>query len=990
MYDLATIKTRGQEWISRFRDVGFVGDLEVSEHEISELAPSVGKYTGRAGWDDEICAALAVVVVNLAYYSPDEIEEGFRWQVLHKLFGRPLQDVNLWQEEIGGPILRLLSRHFYVEDLPGPFRYVRPIMLQAGVPARLGNAFAAFFVELIRTYGIRFSESDYREGCDKTTVQSPWLKSFLRTNGWEYCRDVARIISNLEKGIFDESDVSTLMPRFRLTVKKIRMVMARLPSVAASSDNLPMPRFVLDRINLRLALEFSEKGLEGRYQWLDGTKVRAKRYMLKEHDFGGSLGGKIVYPSGKTETWKMVPWRPEERSWAVFRNNDGSLEISSIDSNMRKVRAGRHLVALPEAESIPEEFVIEVLGDLYLPGFHHLVMKVFDCDLPPGFELPSIGFAVGDSVSECFPELSFVSSIPPLPHTTNAFVGELPEIRIEHWNLGFAERYVLIQEDGTRQHRVPEHLYRSQDTFHLPLGSPPLQGRIYIEPKGRTPKGFWQSPIDYVLLPKAKLVWPIGLNGPDQSLIIELEPGDKFRAEWQQISVERIGPGQWRVPPKLDFVDGQITYQNSVSFHVAGAVHRFTVQGDIVQGQVVWQDRLRDRSTVSLSLSSAECGRRIDLGVADRQGFVKCIDLGPVPRNSRLEVSTDSIRDAFQTRARLAGRLAVRVSHDRVVCSDIVFLHDRLIEKRLFDDPDEEFGSWIECVPHDLRVVLNAMRDMHSKPVKPFSLQGLVIPEQLHVFLLFYEICARILDWQQGSEELSNLLEGDLRSSLTWYVEARYFVEEDRHVNPAMAALLLSRRPQLRRVIAKSRSTPNWRWRNNCAQVIRALRNRRSFGDYKRMVVEWTGHCRRQRWQAARQSRIGRLQGGQILTKAAEDYHYALEGRSNHSVEKSNEYFFSSIRDLELTCNVAVEGLVWEIASALRLMIFFHTHHPQFFSESQKLVGQLGSHWGKLHIVLSKLSGNNSDYDSDKDSLGLSDITPHEKDIELEEALLHD
>jgi hypothetical protein len=988
LYDLATIKTRGRQWIGSFRDVGFVGDLEVSEKEINELAPSVGRYTGRAALDDEICAALAVVVVNLAYYSPDEIEEGFRWQVLHKLFGRPLQDVNLWQEQIGGPILRLLGRHFYVEDLPGPFRYVRPIMLQAGVPDRLRKAFAAFFVELVRTYGLTFSEGDYREGCDKITVQSGWLKSFLRTNGWEYCRDVARIISNLEKGIFTESHISTLILRFRSTVQIIRMVMARLPPVATGPDKLPIPKLVLDRNNLRLALEFSEKGLDGRYQNSDGSKIRARRYMLREHDFVGSLSGKITYPDGKTETWKILPWRPGERSWAVFRNIDGSLEFSSSDSNIRKTRAGRHLIALPEAESIPEEFVIEDLGELYLPGFHQFAIKIFDCDLPPGFELTSIGFAVSDSVSECFPTLRFASSTSRLPFTTNAFSEELPEVAIDHWSPSFADRYLLIWDDGARQHQVPEHLYRAQDSFRLPVGSPPVQGRVYIEPKGRTPKGFWQSPLDYALLPKTKMAWPTGLNDLAQSPVIELEPGDKFRAEWQQSSVETMESGRWRVPPKMDFVDGQIIYDNSVSFNVAGAVHRFKVQGDIVQAQIVWQDRLKDRSIVSLSLSSAECGRRIDLGVADRQGFVKCIGLGPVPRNSRLEVSTDSIRDAFQTHSCPAGRLAVRVPHGRVVCSDVVFLHDLLIQKRIFEDGDEEFRAWIECVPQELSIILQAVRDMRTNPVKQFSLDGSLIPKQLHTFLSFYEICARIFDWQQGLEDLSNLAEGDLRRALTWYVEVQHYVNKDQHVNPSTAARLLSSRPHLGRLIAKNTNQPNWRWRKSCAEALRELRTRRTFSDYKRMVKEWAGYCRRQRWQAASQCRIGRSPGGEMLTKAAEDYYYALEDRNNHSIEKSNEYFFSSNKDLELARTVAAEGLVWEIASALRLMIFFHTHHPQFTSEYRELMSHLGSHWGKLHVFLSKLSGHHLNDESEEDSLGLSDITSHEKDVELEEVML--
>src|SRR6266404_306533 len=120
LYDLETIKNRGREWRNSFPDAGFVGEIEVSEHEIEELCPAVWKFVSRASWDEDICAALAVIVVNLAYYHPEEMGEGFRWHVLHKLSGHRSEDVHVWQQEIGEPILRLLGRYFHAQDVPGP------------------------------------------------------------------------------------------------------------------------------------------------------------------------------------------------------------------------------------------------------------------------------------------------------------------------------------------------------------------------------------------------------------------------------------------------------------------------------------------------------------------------------------------------------------------------------------------------------------------------------------------------------------------------------------------------------------------------------------------------------------------------------------------------------------------------------------------------------------------------------------------------------
>lgn len=982
-YDLHKLKASGNHWIRCFPDIGLVGDLEVSKEEIDALAVSLGRFASRAGWDEEVCAALTVVVVNLAYYSPDEIDEGFRWQVLHKLFGQPMQDVNFWQDQIGSPVLRLLKRHFYVEDIPGPFRYVRPIMLQAGVPARLSNAFATFFLGLSQRYGLQFSKGDYLKGCTEIPVQSSWLRSFLRTNGWEYSRDIARILHHLEKGILTQSHVSSLPQRFRLTVEQIRSMLAHSPSVAKTSDHLPLPKLVLDKNSLRLAIHFSEKGLDGKYRNIDGSKVRMSRYSLQEHDFSGALKGKIIYADGRSENWTIDPWRPKEHSWASFRTTDGSIETSSSDFNGRLVRPGRRLIAVPGVAYIPEEFIVEELGDLFVPGLQNVDIRILECDLPAEFELPEIGLKIGAPGSENFPELRFGDLVNQFPFSTNTFVGSLPQIFIEHWSPAIVEKYVLIHDDGLKTRAIPETLYSSKASFRLPLSLSNTSGRVFIEPKGRTPKGFWQNSLDYTLLPEGKLVWPSGLNGPSDVPVIEIQPAGKFTAEWQQTTIETDAQGRWRVPEKLDYVDGRLSFENRISFYVAGPVYRFAVQGSAIKEDIVWQNDLQERSSITLFLSDKECGQRIELGVADRRGFVKCIDLGPVPRNARLDLSTDSIRDAFETRSCCAGRIAVRGFNKSVVVSDVAFLNESLIAQRLFDDPDDEFSCWVECVPDQLRLLLEKTREMRIRPVSNYPLEDPPIPGQLLTLLRSYDICGRILDWNEKIDRIDELAE-PLRVGLTWYSLAKSFVENETGVNPAEASRLITERPALSEIFPKS--SPRQRWRRTLASILWALRDRKSLSDYRRLINEWSSNCRRRHWQAAFGSRIGRTTDGQMLTEAAKHYYHALNCRQDNQINKSKEYFARANNDIELLCQNSVDGLTWELAVALRFMIYFHIQHPQVERVRKESVEKLGNHWSKFRALV--LGQSDVDSHFDPASIGLADFSPHELDIQLERELL--
>lgn len=711
----------------------------------------------------------------------------------------------------------------------------------------------------------------------------------------------------------------------------------RLIAPTKSSLYPVAPDFALDRETLRLVIEFSPKGLDGAYRWSDGTRIRTARYVLKEVDIIGTLRVKTIQPHGATEEWPIEPWRPSPNSWAAFRYTDGSLlQRSGV------LPPGRYLLALPHPHGIPD--AIEECGELYLPGCEDIPVRVFDCELPSGFSLDALNLSVSGVARARAPVLRFGETPQPLPHTANVFVRELPEIMIENWTPGFAGSYMLVWDSGARRGVVPESLYSGGGIFRLPVEAP-SQGRIHIEPKGRTPRGFAETALDYVVLPDAKINWPGGLYEKSARVPISFEPAGKFTVEWQQSSVERVGGSTWEVPPRLDFVNGQATYAGAASFHIAGPVYRLEVRGESVAGQVLWNESLKRRSLLHLSLSAAECGGGVELGLFGPKGFTKVIDLGPVPRGRLLTISTDDVRDAFDHRGLPAGRVALRTPSAHVVRSDVVFLHERLILENLFEVDDDEFDGWCGLLPDDLQPAIRGVRGMRAGRVAPFAVPP-GVPQALRQCLSFYEVCGWVIDARSSVEAVEGIADSALNKSLAWYAQACEFTETGTPSNPREAAQLLRCRPRksaaFRKAARKAPKAPTDRWRGSLAQVCSALRRLKSPGDYKRMVRDWSARCRDERWHGAVSSLLARAPGGDLLTRAAEDYRLGLEELDRRNTEKANGYLSSACVNVRKVVAQAGEGLVHETASALEVMIFYHFRHEQFETKAREAVLSLG------------------------------------------------
>jgi hypothetical protein len=129
------------------------------------------------------------------------------------------------------------------------------------------------------------------------------------------------------------------------------------------------------------------------------------------------------------------------------------------------------------------------------------------------------------------------------------------------------------------------------------------------------------------------------------------------------------------------------------------------------------------------------------------------------------------------------------------------------------------------------------------------------------------------------------------------------------------------------------------------------------------------------------------MPGGEQMTEAAMNLFDAVARKREGRIIEANSYFFGAKANLDSARCVAREGVVWEIASVLRVMIFYNLRHAEFNQEVEALLGRVGDHWGQAKIELQELRGIKVDELYAPDSISLGDILPYEENIEIEETV---
>jgi hypothetical protein len=206
------------------------------------------------------------------------------------------------------------------------------------------------------------------------------------------------------------------------------------------------------------------------------------------------------------------------------------------------------------------------------------------------------------------------------------------------WDSDFTERFFVLIEENQQVKRLTP----ASDGFQC---APPLpaQGEIRIEPKGRTPRGFVSQSLRYTLLPtEVRIKWPDGLLASGEEALIKFQPPQSFQACRAEKRIKPAGPGCWRVPPEVEFVEGRVSYQSRFTFPVYGAIHRFKIGGPTIKDRILWRESFTQKSQLILHLSPQQVGPYIEIGLLQQSDLRPSLTLSRVvPKNATLTISTE-------------------------------------------------------------------------------------------------------------------------------------------------------------------------------------------------------------------------------------------------------------------------------------------------------------------------------------------------------------
>lgn len=708
MYNLQEISLKGKLFRQQFNEIDFVGEIEIPEVELESLCSSLWKYLQHTYNNEDLAALLTVVVVNLAFYTREDLNSNsLRWLVLNKLSGIIIEDTALWEDSVGTPVLRTLKSHFQIQDLPGPNRYVRPILQQAGVPYSAIPQFVKFFLQLVNNYGLPFTHQNYQRFRDSHQILSSVLSNFLATEaGFLYCQEIGRIYTNVRNRLLISSEVEDLPPRVRETIKALQRSAGEIIPAQIKKLNTNPPQLALDKEQLRLKLIFPDELLNStqlNYELKDVGVVYQKSYFLEPEQLSKSKISGLTKLKGKTEEWEVKIWQPQTNPWAIFSISSGSFIQSS-----GKIDPGEYLIVIPFEYDLPE--IIEDYGYFYYPG--DITFRVFHAQLTDGFQIPEIGFEVGSN-SSSIPYLRFSDSKNLVRYGTNVFLEKSPKIVIGNWNENTLKDYFLVLKKDNISNRIPDdHLTDGVLNYSFEA---PIQVQIKLEPKGKTVKGFLDSNLSFTVIPKDfKFYWRSVLYEKDATPNLEIKSADKIEIVGQNTSLKQVGPGKWEILPEIEILDLPLKYQDSFVFSLTVPVYRLTFTSEIIEDGMLWQDKLNRQTIIFISFSSNERRQNVEIGIIIAGKFTKICDSKPVPSNLLLELTTDEVKNAFEDCGIPTGLLAIKTRSGNVVRSDIVYANEELIKSRTFDE-DDKFNEWSEILPEDLRLSLEGKRKFHLK-----------------------------------------------------------------------------------------------------------------------------------------------------------------------------------------------------------------------------------------------------------------------------------
>ena len=847
---------RASAWVESLKSCDFAGQIDLSEEDLTSLADPV-----RRGFEGSVVTAQKhatrlVFSVNCAYYAHD----GGFWEYFCEYLDYESTPPN--QAWLGPKIEdSLVSFGFLDQPRNGPFRWVGPLLEQAGVTLRSMHNFAEILRQASkggwdRLLSLTFYQfRDIVEGLTPGTYLGQFLKDDSRT-GWKFARDVARSISQHERGLVSWKDLQELpgyRPGFWKELKRHLDIETSKPGLTGL-QRAPLPKLIFDPTTQQVQLAFDHDYVERRQYLFDGDLVDTSRWPLTYlEDFKRSY---LVLIKREDDAWKEHHVRgftlgtPEPV--AIFHPQKGYIPTDA------PVPLGPCYLLAPQSTTLPES--LRCLTDFEHVGIRDAAYIFWQVDIAPSSDLRPLGYTQEREPEEAISWARYGSRLLGALEPANVFLGELPPIRLNQARLFSQNRLALLVQTGSVPERVSVPGKSDTEEVTIPLHAP-TSGRIWVEPLGRqrvTDHINLDASLAFSLLPDCAVKWPSGLFSPHDCPVLTFQGPPHMSVRFPDCSA--AGPGEWQVPASTAFVEGILQTQN-LSIVLGRTVYRAEFADDATPEKRFFEPSEFD-TEFPLHLRGRP-GAPIRLGLSNTLNTV-AFDLAQNFDAAGLKrLSSFAVRDPLKNYTEPVGTISIWDGRTWV-STGAAFLNLSALSAWLFGDQQDQAPPWFPLLDGSLSTWLKEVLQSTATrgPATTFR-SSLTLPrstqkwaDEIELMLLIFAEHLPDDTKDPFADRKADHLDPVLVEGLRWVWAARGLVERTKPEQNSDASALISQYPQW--------LPPRKAWQQIMRDLLHSLRLQQ---DLDLIVDEWASEARPP-MRTTLTSRIATQAKGRDLTEA--------------------------------------------------------------------------------------------------------------------------
>jgi hypothetical protein len=744
------------EWKSEIKALSYLGELALEKSAVDALCRELGTNAAHRAM------TLTVLAVNCAYYYLDN--DGF-WKHFCAKLGVDHSSSNT--QILGYHIekyLKTVNKRF--RERSGPNRYVGAILEQSGITRKQLPKFVEFLRELGRRYqwdgvlGLDYNR--YR--LQIPTVGSKYLLNFLNEeSGWEFVKDVARHLSQRERGLVKDSDLEKVKgyhPSFWAEITGL----LKFTTPKAKSKNIPRPILIFDSASSSIQVRFdTDCTRKGMYR-LDGKILFDSFHQLNRSnasDFKDSFNIEILVESSWLPVY-LQGWIPKITEFAFFHEDKGYVHEPT------RLKPGNYWLIAKRSMEIPDELILSGPETLSLYcGF----FSVYEVCIAQGSDLSVFGVT---SIESTTPNLSYAETSTRLEYSADArtvFTGQLPTIQIKNIQSLINGEYILVADAGGIQKRVALELIQPPTLDLESIGFTfPGKGSLWIEATGRNAVYAGEREIDrldFIAIDNCKIVGPNYLISYDDEVELELTAPDTYTLDLADgTQIDEIGH-KWAVSQNVHIVEG-VLRACGMSIRIAYRLHRANLIFPGAIDTLFAEDLDSNLPIIAEGVPNNPFGLYIAASAAPK----KICPPAYFNKSGHYEFSTSSFRNAILSLKIIAGRFELGRPGGTVPTCNFYLNLASACSAICFADSEENDVKWMEYLSPTFGSVFQFIYDIaRGRTFTSIPFRSDVLPQPLGALSDAFVACAQTFDGAQITTDQFTLSQ-NIKAILKWYKDA--------------------------------------------------------------------------------------------------------------------------------------------------------------------------------------------------------------------------